>query len=1130
MPGRHLTAGRISVTAAAIAAAVIAFACGKSQPRGETPAPDKALLVPGLRAEELAVAKVRIANRDAHVLPAYSKLIADADKALGAPLVAVTQKSSLLPPSGDRHDYFSLSPYWWPDPSKKDGLPYIRRDGVTNPESKRDLDQPRVAAMGFNVQTLALAWYFTGDEKYAARAAAQLRTWFLDSATRMTPHLRYSQLVRGNPAERGSGIIDTRWFIEATQAAGLVNNSTSWNATDKAALQAWFRSYLDWLLTSPNGAHERVAKNNHGSWYAAQTAAYALLVGDTALARRIVEDAKPRIGWQIRPDGSQPIELERTRSMHYSGFNIEALSRLGEIGRVVHADIWNYQAPEGGSLRAAIDHLARYIASGEKWPGQQIDEVDPGLLVVHLRRARQSFGPYGYDEVLARLPRQLVLEDRSALLYPDPEPHPAIFISSAEAAAIRTNAARYPLLQRTLDDTKATVAKALAAPTDVPQPGEAGGYAHERHKQNYREMQAAGVLYAITGDARYARFVRDMLEKYAVLYPTLGAHPLSKNQAPGKLFHQSLNEANWLVATSIAYDCIYDFLKPAERARIERNVLRPMADWLSVTQAKEFDRIHNHGTWAVAAVGMLGYVIGDTSYVNRAIYGTNRDRTGGFLRQLDLLFSPDGYYMEGPYYIRYALMPFFNFAEAIEREQPALGIYRYRDSILKKALYSAVQTTFPNGIFPPINDASRTMAIDAPEVVVALDLAYARYGANPNLLGAAAIQDKVILSGAGLAIARDMSAKKEAPKMSWGSVEFTDGPDGRRGGLGILRSGTGRDASMLLMKYGVHGEGHGHFDKLHFIFFDGGREVVPDYGFSRWINIEPKFGGRYLPENDSYAMQTIAHNTVVVDETTQNSAKESAAEEVWGERHFFDASHPVVQVMSASANRHNPGVEMQRTMFLITDPRFSRPVVVDLFRLGSGSEHTYDYPLHYRGQLIATDVKYQARTTAQEPLGKGFGYQHIWREATGAATGSVRMTWLDSNRYYSVTTATGGNSEVIFGRTGANDPNFNLISEPLMIVRTRARNQLVASVIEPHGYFSEPEERSEQARGLVQSVRILADSPEGSVVEVTASPALRWVLMVSNGPASATARHAIAADGRTYEWTGNYKVDGIPKR
>ena len=708
--------------------------------------------------------------------------------------------------------------------------------------------------------------------------------------------------------------------------------------------------------------------------------------------------------------------------------------------------------------------------------------------------------------------------------------HPGIFINRTEAAAIRASAARYPLLRKSLDEAKAVVEKALVAATDVPQPGEAGGYAHERHKQNYREMQLAGVLYTITGDVRYARFVRDMLEKYAVLYPTLGAHPLSKNQAPGKLFHQSLNEANWLVATSIAYDCVYDFLKPAERSRFEKNVLRPMADWMSVTQAKEFDRIHNHGTWAVASVGMLGYVIGDTSYVNRALYGTKRDRKGGFLRQLDLLFSPDGYYMEGPYYIRYALMPFYHFAEAIEREQPSIRIYQYRDSILKKALYSAVQTALPNGVFPAINDASRTMAIDAPEVVLALDLAYSRYGANANLLGGAAIQDEVILNGAGLSVARDMAATRAVPKMTWGSVEFTDGPDGKRGGLGILRSGAGRDASMLLMKYGVHGEGHGHFDKLHFIFYDSGREVVPDYGFSRWINIEPKFGGRYLPENDSYAMQTIAHNTVTVDETSQNSAKEVQAEEMWGERHFFDKSNRSIQVMSAQANRHNPGVGMTRTMFLIDDARLPRPVAVDLFRLSSNSSHTYDYALHFRGQLIATDIKYENNTMRQEPLGKAFGYQHIWRQADGRVNGPLRMTWLDGNRYYTVTMADGSSSDVIFGRTGANDPNFNLISEPMMLVRRKASDELFASVIEPHGYFNEAEERSLDATPSIQSVRTLADTDEGTVVEVTGKGGLSWTIMIANGAASPTASHSISAGGRTFSWTGNYRVDGVKAR
>ncbi|HVF40530.1 MAG TPA: alginate lyase family protein [Gemmatimonadaceae bacterium] len=357
--------------------------------------------------------------RDPKIFPAYLKLLADANRALRAPLISVTHKKTLLPPTGDAHDYYSLSPYWWPDPSKKDGLPYIRRDGETNPESKRDLDQPRVAALGANLQTLALAWYFTRDEKYAARAAEQLRYWFLDPATRMNPHLRFAQLVRGNPRERGSGIIDTRWFIEAVQAASLIEGSRSWGVADRDALKGWFQNYLNWLQTSPNGAHERAAKNNHGSWFAAQTATYALFIGDTATALRIVEAARVRIDSQVTARGEQPIEMERTRSMHYAGFNIEALSRLSEIGHAVGVDLWNYQAPGGGSLRRAIDHVARYLGTGDKWPGRQIDDIDLSLMVIHVRRALNSYGDPSYRSVLARLPRDVVLTDRSGLLYPD---------------------------------------------------------------------------------------------------------------------------------------------------------------------------------------------------------------------------------------------------------------------------------------------------------------------------------------------------------------------------------------------------------------------------------------------------------------------------------------------------------------------------------------------------------------------------------------------------------------------------------------------------------------------------------------------------------------------------------------
>ena len=702
-----------------------------------------------------------------------------------------------------------------------------------------------------------------------------------------------------------------------------------------------------------------------------------------------------------------------------------------------------------------------------------------------------------------------------------------IFLSQEDARAIRQARGKYTLMDQAVALAERSMDVAFSRPIEVPDPGEAGGYEHERHKQNYREMRFAGLLYSITGDDKYAAFVRDMLEEYAVLYPTLGPHPLAHHQKPGKIFHQTLNEEVWLVHTSIAYDCVYEWLSEEERARFEGNIFRPMADWFHIRNEAEFNRIHNHGTWAVAAVGMIAYVMGDLPLVEKALHGSKLDGNGGFLKQLDLLFSPDGYYMEGPYYIRYALMPFFYFAEAVERMQPEVGIYDYRDQVLRKAYYAAVQTSFPNGVFPPINDASLTMDVGAPEVILSNAITYDRYGANEALLGVARFQGRVALNGAGLKLARDYDNHGQEPDMSWPSVEFRDGHDGMAGGLGILRMGRGMDQSMLLMKYGVHGGGHGHFDKLHFIFFDQGRQVIRDYGFGRWINVEPKFGGRYLPENDTYAMQTIAHNTVVVDGQTQNLWDEDEAENMSGERHFFNANDTHALAMSARADTYYDGVGMQRTMLLIRDEALTYPVVVDLFRLTSDEVHQYDYPLHFSGQNITSNLSFETRTELLRPLGEAYGYQHIWQTARATTDSTVRFTWLDGNRYYSVISAPWAATEVLLGRTGANDPDFNLRSDPVLVIRRHAADHLFASVIEPHGYFNEARERSEQARPWITNVRVVGHSDSASVVEVTGQQGLHWRIMISNSSTHTDSPQTVTFDNQSYQWTGSHHVEFI---
>lgn len=706
--------------------------------------------------------------------------------------------------------------------------------------------------------------------------------------------------------------------------------------------------------------------------------------------------------------------------------------------------------------------------------------------------------------------------------------HPSVFVSPEEVAALRAARGRYALLDATLDADVEMMEAAFAQPIETPPPGEAGGYAHERHKQNYREMKAAGLLYQITGERRYADFVRDMLMHYAEMYPALGPHPRSEKQVPGKLFHQLLNENVWLVHTIIGYDCVYDALAPEERATIEANVFRPMISWFVNEGEYSFNRIHNHGTWTVASVGMAGYVLGDDDLVEMALYGTDKSGEGGFMRQLDELFSPDGYYMEGPYYARYAIWPFFHFAEAIERNEPEREIYAHRDGILEKALYATVQTAWPDGTLPALNDGSRYMDVAAPGIVLGTDLVYDRYTADPALLGVARFQGSVILNGSGLAVARAYDAASEVPEMTWPSVEFRDGASGESGGLGILRAGAGEGQTVALLKYGVHGLGHGHFDKLGLVLWDQGRDVLDDYGFARFVNVEPKYGGRYLPQNDTWAKQTLAHNTVVVDGRSQNDGDRRAADAMHAERHHFDGDgSDGVQSVSAYARGYYDGVDMQRTVVLFTDDAFEHPVLIDLFRLAAGEEHQYDYPLHYDGVPITASFDLDGHTDALRPMGDAAGYQHVWETARATATGDVQFTWLDGERYYSVTTAApeaSGETTVLMGRTGATDPQFNLTSEPLLVLRRRASDHLFASVIEPHGAFSGARELSRQARSRIASVRVVGSDDAASVVEIEDVEGARWRVLVHNGASDARGPHTATFGGTTYTWTGTVAV------
>ncbi|WP_299947631.1 heparinase II/III family protein [uncultured Microbulbifer sp.] len=652
-------------------------------------------------------------------------------------------------------------------------------------------------------------------------------------------------------------------------------------------------------------------------------------------------------------------------------------------------------------------------------------------------------------------------------------PHPNLVVNTADVDAMQAAVSRQGRFRSAFLATKAAVDSSLKGPVAVPMPADAGGgYTHEQHKKNYQLMYNAGVLYQITEDGRYAEYVRDMLLAYAALYPTLHLHPKRRLGAknPGRLFWQNLNEAVWLVYTIQSYDLIRPSLSDTEAETIEQGMLRPIARFLSVESPETFNKVHNHGTWLAAGVGMAGYVLDEPELVEQALLGLDKSGKGGFLRQLNTLFSPDGYYNEGPYYQRYALMPFVTFAKAIDNNEPGRKIFSYRDGIILKAIDTTIQLSY-NNLFFPINDAIKDKGIDTAELVQGVAIAYGKTG-NPQLLDIAAKQDQVLLTGDGLKVAQDLDANKQEPYV-FKSRAFRDGKEGDEGALVVFRLQVNGDQA-LLFKPSAQGMGHGHFDKLTWQFYDRQAEIVTDYGAVRFLNVESKNGGRYLPENDTYAKQTIAHNTVVVDETTHFNGDLKIGSSNHPELLFFHVGDHV-KISSAEIDSAYPGVTLKRTLALINDSDSGHVFAIDLFDVQSSRQHQLDLPLHYNGQIVDTSFILKGYKDSISALGKKNGYQHLWLKAHAKPeSGLAQVTWLNDNgHFYTNSSLVDGKTELLFAELGADDPNFNLRSEAAFITRRKnVRRHTFVSVLEPHGEYNPAKEFTLQAESQVAGIEL----------------------------------------------------------
>ena len=295
-----------------------------------------------------------------------------ADKIMEQKFGSVIDKK-FIPPCGNMHEYMSMARYYWPDPAKPDGKPYIKKDGEKNPANDLVSDDKNFDNLIAAVQTLSWAYYFTNEEKYAAKSTELIRFWFLDTATRMLPNLNHAQIRTGIDTGASSGIIDTHSLPQVVDAIGLLRSSKAWKSTDEQGIKQWFTDYLHWMRTSVSGKKEAEAKNNHGTFYDNQIAIIALFCGNNITADKIFKTEFDRIESQIEPDGKQPLELVRTASLGYSTFNLEAWSMLANAAETRGIDLWHYETKDGRSIKKAIDYLLPFVTGGKKWEYQQIN-------------------------------------------------------------------------------------------------------------------------------------------------------------------------------------------------------------------------------------------------------------------------------------------------------------------------------------------------------------------------------------------------------------------------------------------------------------------------------------------------------------------------------------------------------------------------------------------------------------------------------------------------------------------------------------------------------------------------------------------------------------------------------------
>lgn len=295
------------------------------------------------------------------------QILCKAERSLQSQPVHLTDCLAPLSP-GRPNDYYSNGDYWWPNPDTPDGLPYINRDGQTNPFNFNN-HRLILRKLRNDVANLSTAYVISHQEKFAARAIQMLTEFFLEPETRMNPHLLYAQAIPGRCSGRGIGIIDTIHLIDIPVAVMALNDSGAMTPEIYSGLRQWFQEYLTWISTHPYGLEEQNARNNHGVCWLVQASVFARFIGDVGKLNCFRQRYKEIIlPGQMALDGSFPRELERTKPYGYSIFTLDNMLTLCQVLSSPEENLWDFALEDGRGIKKGLEFLYPYLIDKAVWP------------------------------------------------------------------------------------------------------------------------------------------------------------------------------------------------------------------------------------------------------------------------------------------------------------------------------------------------------------------------------------------------------------------------------------------------------------------------------------------------------------------------------------------------------------------------------------------------------------------------------------------------------------------------------------------------------------------------------------------------------------------------------------------